>query len=479
MAEQGCRKLCMGLAIHYPYYLEIRADPAESGRCFSLSQKADFQKYVREAALPALACAAEWLDAGAPIALSVSGLFIEQLLEDDPGGADLLSEPMQHRHTENLGQTYYHSVAGLFSSGGEFAYQAGRHADLLEEIAGRRPVVFENTEFVFPADLAATVAELGFHALYAEGYDHLLAGMSPNSLYSCRGLPVLLRNCRLSDDIAHRFSDHTWDQYPLSAEKYAAWIGGTPGDCIHLLLDAGIFAEGGENASSLREFFSSLPGALADQGVTPVLPASVLGHPLQGEIVPGDPGLCGPGSACPLTGIQNMYQQAAFWCLEDAGNLLADSGTWRRLQSTDHFTRMALSTGSCGRVPARYSSQEAYDYFTAYLQCLARCEATPRAEERAGPGTRALRCTPPERAFHFYSGDRYEGYSAYSLREFSNILAFVPDEVFSFHQGRGDFSRWIWEVLGDEELAARIGACTTPGEAADRARERVRELCSR
>ena len=251
-------------------------------------------------------CILAWLDAGESISLSVSGLAIEQLIGDETDGADILAQAMQHRSVETLGQTYYRSVAGLFSKNDEFIHQVSRHADLIEGLAGRRPQVFEGTEFVFNSALTDTVRTLGFLALYSEGYDHLLSAMSPNYVYSCRNLPILLRNCRLSDDIAHRFHDRTWDRYPLTAEKYARWVAETPGDCIHIRLDAGIFSGAGNDARSFREFFWDCPTPCTPSNVSTVLPSSVVQNPSRGELQLEDLGMCSFDTVCALTGIQNM-----------------------------------------------------------------------------------------------------------------------------------------------------------------------------
>ena len=484
-ADEGCRNLCMGLRIHFPYFIDTGVDPAEPGaineHCFSRSRKADFREYLHQAFSPAMECAFEWLDSGECFTLGVSGLALEQLLEDDSGKLDLLVDAMKHRRAAVLGQTYYTSVAGLFSRKDEFIFQVTRHADLVRELTGRRPAVFENTEFVFNSDCAGIIKDLGFSALYSDGHDHILSGMNPNYLYTCRNLPVLIRNCRLSDDIAHRFPDRNWDQYPLSAGKFAGWIRQTPGDCIHIFLDADIFSgKGGRDASSFAEFFGGLPDALSAQEVASVLPESVLENPSQGELLLEDLGSCSADPVCALTGIQNMLQQSAFWCLEDGEYLIADKEVWRRLQSTDHFNRMAIRSGSCGRPGAQYTSSETYNYFTAYLRCLASGEEACRAQQRSVLAARALRCIPPDRAFHCYhSLERYAGYSAYSLKEFSRLLEFIPDEVFCFHQDRGDFSRWITGVIGDVTLAREIEQCSRARKAADLVQGRVRELCNR
>jgi alpha-amylase len=482
MNEQGCRSLCMGLGIHFPYFVDTGFQ-AKTGRredaCFSRSQKADFSGYLHRALLPALECAFEWLDSGDALTFSASGLAIEQLLEDETDGMDLLVQAMSHRCADVLGQTYYHSVAGLFSEKDEFIYQAGRHAERVEALTGKRPEIFQHTEYVFDSNLADIIRDLGFSALYSEGYDHILSGPNPNYVYSCRELPVLLRNCRLSDDIAHRFHDHTWDQYPLSSEKFAGWIAKTPGKCVHIFLDATVFAGNGRAAGSFREFFCDLPYAFRQQHIMTILPGSVIGDPPEREIRLEDLGRCSPDGTCALTGIRNMLQQSAYWCLEDSTVLVTEKEPWRRLQSTDHFTRMAITSGSCGRLTSRSTSQEAYTYFSAYMRVLAHCEAVSSPQHRSRLAAKALRCLPPEKAFHFHSAFRYIGYSAYSLKEFSRLLEFIPDDVFRFHQERDDFSRWITEVLGDAKLAARIKQCTGSAEAAEVVGERVGELCRR
>ena len=481
MADQGCRNLCMGLNIHFPYFVETRArweEPINKGGvCFSRSQEEDFKDYLSRAVLPALDCILAWLDSGESVTLSASGLAIEQLIGSENDGAEVLTQVMRHRYVDNLGQTYYRSVAGLFEKINEFIYQINRHADLVEGLARRRPQVYESTEFVFKSSLADTLRTLGFLALYSEGHEHLLSAINPNYVYSCRKLPLLLRNCRLSDDIAHRFHDQTWDRYPLTAEKYARWVAETPGDCTHIRIDAGIFS-GARGADPLfREFFCALPEALHSQDVSTTLPSLVARNRPWGELQLENLGLCFSDTITSLTGIQNIHQQSAFWCLEHAGDLITDQESWRRLQSTAHFSRMAITSGSCGRVAVKRTGKEAYDYFAAYLRGLARCEAASQPHLRSQLAARALRCLPPDKAFHFHSGSRFTGYSAHSMKEFSLLLEFIADEVFRFHQDRGDFSRWITEVLRDITLARNMAQCRDPAEAAQVVRDRFRKLC--
>jgi alpha-amylase len=113
------------------------------------------------------------------------------------------------------------------------------------------------------------------------------------------------------------------------------------------------------------------------------------------------------------------------------------------------------------------------------MRILAHLESTSARLHRSRIAVHALRCLPPEYAFHFSTGERYIGYSAHSLAEFGHLLEFVPANVFSFHQERGDFSRWITGMLGDRTLAARLEKCAGPGEARAIVGKRVEELCRR
>ncbi|MCG7855223.1 MAG: alpha-amylase, partial [Methanoregulaceae archaeon] len=140
--------------------------------------------------------------------------------------------------------------------------------------------------------------------------------------------------------------------------------------------------------------------------------------------------LCSPDGTCSLTGIQNILQQSAFWCLEDGQHLIIDRKSWRNLQATDHFTRMALRSGSCGRFVSSCTSQETWEYFSAYMRILGHLESAGTRLHRSRLAARALRCLPPEHAFHFFTEHHYTGYSAYSLTEFARLLEFVPDTVF-------------------------------------------------
>lgn len=71
--------------------------------------------------------------------------------------------------------------------------------------------------------------------------------------------------------------------------------------------------------------------------------------------------------------------------------------------------------------------------------------------------TRALKTVPREKAFYFFTSiGNYTGESASSLKEFMEKINTINIKSLEFHLYRGDFERWVNEVLEDKELAERI-----------------------
>lgn len=71
--------------------------------------------------------------------------------------------------------------------------------------------------------------------------------------------------------------------------------------------------------------------------------------------------------------------------------------------------------------------------------------------------SRSLRKLPREKAFYFFTSiGNYTGESAASLKEFVEKIREVNAKSLEFHFYRGDFGKWIAEVLEDEELAEQV-----------------------
>jgi alpha-amylase len=198
------------------------------------------------------------------VAFSITGTVLEQLELYAPEVLSTFDALAQTGCVEFLGETYYHSLASLYSRD-EFAGQVNRHCELMEDFFGQRPRVFRNTELVYNNSIARLVESMDmFDGILAEGADHILGYRNPNFVYKppeCEGLKLLLKNYRLSDDIAFRFSDQNWGQWPLSAEKFAEWVNAVNGNgqTVNLFMDYETFGEHQWASTGIFEFMRHLP----------------------------------------------------------------------------------------------------------------------------------------------------------------------------------------------------------------------------
>lgn len=196
---------------------------------------------------------------------SLSGVFLEQARRHRPDVVESFRALARTGAVEFLDETYYHSLAGLWDDPTEFRLQIQAHRDLMKDVLGVQPVTFRNTELIFDNRIARTVADLGCRAILTEGADKILCGRSPNHLYrpvDADGLKILLKNYRLSDDVAFRFSSPDWPERPLTADKYADWIARTPGDTVNLFMDYETFGEHQWKETGIFEFLRHLPDAV-------------------------------------------------------------------------------------------------------------------------------------------------------------------------------------------------------------------------
>ena len=181
-----------------------------------------------------------------------------------PANAIILSN--KTGSVELFAETYYNSLSSLYSAE-EFERQIEKHSLLIQEVFHTKPAVFRNTELIYNNDLARHIYQLGYKGILCEGVMQILKGRTANKIYAapdCGELALLLRNSRLSDDIAFRFDDETWDEYPLSACKFAQWIHSHPitDPVINLFMDYETFGIHKKVDSNVFEFLEELPQAL-------------------------------------------------------------------------------------------------------------------------------------------------------------------------------------------------------------------------
>ena len=197
------------------------------------------------------------------ISYSISGVALEQFERYAPEVLDSFRMLADTGCVEFINETYYHSLAFLFSKK-EFVAQVDAHRRKLKELFGVTPTTFRNTELIYNNDLAREIEAMGYKTILAEGADHILGWRSPNFVYqpsSAYKLSLLLKNYRLSDDVAFRFSDRGWAEFPLSAEKYAVWLHQVAGagEVINLFMDYETFGEHQWEDTGIFNFLEALP----------------------------------------------------------------------------------------------------------------------------------------------------------------------------------------------------------------------------
>jgi len=173
-------------------------------------------------------------------------------------------------HVEFLSETYYHSLAFLFDRD-EFKAQIEKHGKLMYDLFGVKPTTFRNTELIYHNDLAHYISEMGqYDTILCEGADHILGYRSPNFLYrppTASDMTLLLKNYSLSDDIAFRFSNRGWKEWPLTSEKFADWVNQINGNgfVCNLFMDYETFGEHQWADTGIFSFLDALPAAVLSE----------------------------------------------------------------------------------------------------------------------------------------------------------------------------------------------------------------------
>ena len=194
--------------------------------------------------------------------LSMTGTFLEQAEEWAPDIIDSIRKLVKTGRVEIVNETYNHSLS-FFVDRDEFEAEVRLHQDRIRELFGVETKVFRNTELAYNNDLAQWAESFGFKGIIAEGWDKILETRTPNKVYrpdGCNSIKLLTKNYRLSDDIAFRFSNKTWNEWPLTVDKYIRWLetAGKQGPVINLFMDFETFGENVWKDTGIFEFFNDL-----------------------------------------------------------------------------------------------------------------------------------------------------------------------------------------------------------------------------
>ena len=315
------------------------------------------------------------------VTFSITGSALEQFDRYEPEVIDSFKELATTGCVEFLAETYYHSLASLANEG-EFKHQVEKHVKAIEDHFGVTPKAFRNTEMIYSDSIGKQVYDLGFKTMLTEGAKHILGWKSPDYIYTDplqKHLKLLLRNYSLSDDIAFRFSDRGWEDWPLTGEKFLSWLKATDGDIVNLFMDYETFGEHQKEASGIFDFMKYLPDILLEDGsfefTTPTQAARKL--KAVGDIDVPDPISWADEERDVTAWLGNELQQDAFNKLYEQAEKLAllnDPVLWEEfghLQESDHLYYMSTKFFSDGEVHRYFNPYNTpYEAFINYMNAL-------------------------------------------------------------------------------------------------------------
>lgn len=384
--------VCLYFEVHQPY--RVRAyDVFQVGKSHDYFDerlnREVMQKVARKCYLPANAAMLrliERFEGKFRIAYSITGVAIEQMKAYAPEVIESFQALVATGCVELLSETYYHSLACL-EDPAEFRAQIALHTRLMQSLFGVTPSVFRNTELVYDDGIARQLAGLGYKGILAEGADDVLDWRSPNYVYSAAdtGMGLLLKNYKLSDDVAFRFSNRAWAEFPLTSAKYAGFIHALAGqaDTVNLFMDYETFGEHQWAETGIFQFLEGLPAAILSEPdfrfLTPsevlaTIPAvSPLSFPRTVSWADSERDVSAwTGNDMQTRAITRIYALGERIKRRNNPTLLA---LWRKLTSSDHFYYMCTKWFADGDVHAYFSPYESpYEAFINYMNAVSDLE---------------------------------------------------------------------------------------------------------
>ncbi len=383
------RSICLYFQIHQPFRLRTYRffDIGADDHYYDDYQNRYLIRRISEKCyLPANATllkALNNIEDGFKVSFSISGTALEQFIKYSPEVIASFRALAETGKVEFLAETWAHSLAALKSKS-EFETQVKKQAQLIEQYFGQKPVTFRNTELVYSDDIAEMVAEMGFKTMLTEGAKHILGWKSPNYIYSNPlnpNLKLLLKNFSLSDDIAFRFSDKKWADWPLTAVKYTDWLMKIleKDEIVNLFMDYETFGEHQPRTSGIFEFLMHLPDEiLSRNNVEFCTPSEVCKKhesvaPLNVPFAISWADEERDTSAWLGNELQNEAFNKLYSIEKDVKKsgdpeLLAD---FRKLQESDHFYYMCTKFFSDGAVHKYFNPYSTpYEAFINYMNIL-------------------------------------------------------------------------------------------------------------
>lgn len=314
---------------------------------------------------------------------SITGVALEQFEQYYPEVLESFQRLSDTGNVEFLSETYHHTLSYFYSKP-EFFKQVELHKKKIKELFGATPKVFRNTELIYNNELAMDIEKMGFKGILAEGADHVLGWRSPNFVYSpvtCNKIKLLMKNYKLSDDIAFRFSNSDWKEYPLTTGKFAQWVNEINGNghTVNLFMDYETFGEHQWATTGIFRFLKKLP-------------EEILKHPDNNFMTPSEvieayepmdkidvhlPVSWADVERDMTAWTGNKMQQSAIQEIYKIERQIMDSkdkkliDDWRKLQTSDHFYYMCTKWFADGDVHKYFNPYDSpYDSFIAFMNVL-------------------------------------------------------------------------------------------------------------
>jgi alpha-amylase len=386
------RAIVLYLHVHQPYRIRhytvfdtgTRHDYFDAAYEDDTSNERILKKVAEKSYLPTNRHLLELLNANPrfKLSLSITGTVIEQLERWSPEALQSFKDLVATGRVEILAETYHHSLA-FFYSRSEFEMQVEMHRHKIQDVFGQTPQVFRNTELAFNNDLAYWAEHAGFKGILAEGWDPVLDWRSPNYVYRptyTENIRLLMKNYKLSDDIAFRFGDNNWVEHPLTADKFSHWLSEDPdGTNFNLFMDYETFGEHQWHESGIFGFLEHLPKEwlkhedhefmTVSEVIDAFEPVGKIDMPQTVTWADTERDLSAwLGNSMQATAIEELYGLQK--TILETGDL-ALIEDWRRLQTSDHFYYMCTKWFNDGDIHAYFSPYatpyEAYmNFMNAY-----------------------------------------------------------------------------------------------------------------
>ena len=313
------------------------------------------------------------------VALSVSGVALEQLETYAPSVIELLHELNETGCVEFLCEPYSHGLSSLANEEC-FRDDVERMRTKVEQMFGKAPKVFRNSSLIYSNEIGAIIADMGFKGILTEGAKHVLGWKSAHYLYHCaynQNLKVLLRDFKLSDDISLRFNNSEWNEYPLFADKYIGWIADMPEEeqVINIFMELSALGVAQPLSSNILEFLKALPACAKEKGITFSTPTEIITKLKSVDAVDVPYPMSWTDEERDVSSfLGNILQREAFdklYSVAERVHLCQDrriKQDWDYLQASNNFRFM--TTKNTGMYIERGIYDSPFDAFTNYMNIV-------------------------------------------------------------------------------------------------------------